>query len=175
MEQFDRHDKYLTVRETLDFAFKCRRGGTHRYMNISKDPANESKIAELDEENWFVNLMLQSLGLGQVAETFVGDDVTVRGVSGGERRRVSLGEMACAGTPIMCLDEISTGLDGTCSRSSTYFAKSLFVYYTNDPLCDASSMLQPQVPSIFAKRLVIYAACIRQSKLSRSYSLRPRQ
>lgn len=43
-------------------------------------------------------------------DTFVGDS-DVRGISGGQRRRVTVGEMLMATTPFMCGDEISTGLD----------------------------------------------------------------
>lgn len=43
---------------------------------------------------------------------FTGDQTTVRGVSGGEKKRVTVAELAVARVPIMCCDEISTGLDG---------------------------------------------------------------
>ena len=112
VDQLDRHHEYLTVKETLDFAFKCRRGGTHRHLNIPYNPENDAKIAELDKADYTVNLVMEALGLKRVEDTFVGDDERVRGVSGGERKRVTVGEMACTGTPIICMDEISTGLDG---------------------------------------------------------------
>lgn len=55
------------------------------------------------------------LGLDHVGDTFVGND-TVRGVSGGQRRRVTVGEMSMYQAPVFCGDEISTGLDA----ASTY-------------------------------------------------------
>jgi ABC-type multidrug transport system ATPase subunit len=42
----------------------------------------------------------------------VGDQENVRGISGGEKKRVTVAEMLCVGSPIICCDEISTGLDG---------------------------------------------------------------
>jgi ABC-type proline/glycine betaine transport system ATPase subunit len=44
-------------------------------------------------------------------QTFVGDQNTVRGVSGGEKKRVTVAEMLVVNTPVICCDEISTGLD----------------------------------------------------------------
>jgi ABC-type multidrug transport system ATPase subunit len=50
------------------------------------------------------------MDLSQCADTFVGDD-NVRGISGGQRRRVTVGEMMQGANPVACADEISTGLD----------------------------------------------------------------
>ena len=56
---------------------------------------------------------MEALGLTRVKDTFVGDQQTVRGVSGGEKKRVTVGEMSVGFFPVLCMDEISTGLDGT--------------------------------------------------------------
>lgn len=53
---------------------------------------------------------MEALGLSHVCDTFAGSS-EVRGVSGGQRRRVTRGEMMSYAAPIMCGDEISTGLD----------------------------------------------------------------
>jgi len=91
--QSDIHSPRLTVAETLHFANRC------------KDDAMSTTVA----------LTLEGLGLTHVQDTFVGND-NIRGVSGGQRRRVTLGEMLVAGqqgrmSPILCADELSTGLD----------------------------------------------------------------
>lgn len=39
-----------------------------------------------------VNKILEILGLSRVKDTFVGDQTTVRGVSGGEKKRVTVAE-----------------------------------------------------------------------------------
>lgn len=72
-------------------------------------------ILELDAEKTSVNLKIEALGISHVANTFVGNS-DVRGVSGGQRRRVTVGEMMQGPAPIFCGDEISTGLDA----ASTY-------------------------------------------------------
>ena len=55
--------------------------------------------------------MLEAIGLAKVKDTFVGN-AKVRGVSGGQRKRVTVGEMMCVSSQVQMFDEISTGLDG---------------------------------------------------------------
>mmetsp|Transcript_7724 Transcript_7724/g.15931 ORF Transcript_7724/g.15931 Transcript_7724/m.15931 type:complete len:795 (+) Transcript_7724:147-2531(+) len=92
VQQLDIHAPYLTVKETFEFAKQCRTGG------------RESTVAGSE------NLTIEGLGLAHVKDTFVGNS-DVRGVSGGQRRRVTLGEMMEGWNPVACADEISTGLD----------------------------------------------------------------
>lgn len=56
------------------------------------------------------NLTIEGLDLAVCRDTYVGD-ANNRGVSGGQRRRVSVGEMLVGQSPVACADEISTGLD----------------------------------------------------------------
>ncbi|KAJ3683387.1 hypothetical protein LUZ60_013614 [Juncus effusus] len=58
---------------------------------------------------------LKILGLENCADTLVGNQM-LRGVSGGERKRVTTGEMLVGPTKVLFMDEISTGLDS----STTY-------------------------------------------------------
>ena len=75
------------------------------------DPDVQKAIEKMDEEDWMVKAVMEGLGLTRVKDTFVGDNVAVRGVSGGEKKRVTVAEMFCVGAPVICCDEISTGLD----------------------------------------------------------------
>eukprot|EP00522_Entomoneis_paludosa_P012046 CAMPEP_0172443714 /NCGR_PEP_ID=MMETSP1065-20121228/3929_1 /TAXON_ID=265537 /ORGANISM="Amphiprora paludosa, Strain CCMP125" /LENGTH=1500 /DNA_ID=CAMNT_0013194039 /DNA_START=53 /DNA_END=4555 /DNA_ORIENTATION=+ len=111
IDQIDRLHPWLTVWETCEFAWKCRSGGTHREPWFDKSPEADAMIATMDENMEQVTKILQGLGLTRVKDTFVGDQSTVRGVSGGEKKRVTVAEMFCVGTPVVCCDEISTGLD----------------------------------------------------------------
>jgi ABC-type multidrug transport system ATPase subunit len=54
--------------------------------------------------------VLRMLGIAHTKDTPVGDSM-LRGVSGGERKRVTIGEMIVGGRNVFMLDEISTGLD----------------------------------------------------------------
>ncbi|XP_022148375.1 ABC transporter G family member 31 isoform X2 [Momordica charantia] len=59
--------------------------------------------------------VLKVLGLDVCSETLVGNDM-VRGISGGQRKRVTSGEMIVGPRKTLFMDEISTGLDS----STTY-------------------------------------------------------
>jgi ABC-type multidrug transport system ATPase subunit len=113
IDQIDRLHPFLTVFETCEFAWRCRSGGTHRkkYFHATTNEANDL-IAKYDTELFQVHKVLEGLGLLRVKDTFVGDQERVRGVSGGEKKRVTVAEMFCVGLPVHCCDEISTGLDG---------------------------------------------------------------
>ena len=117
VEQLDRHEPRMTVMETFDFAYQCVSGGSHTFGKdaILEDVNMKKAIEEMDAQKWVIHLSLQSLGLENVANTFVGN-ADVRGVSGGQRRRVTFGEMIQGPNPVLCGDEVSTGLDA----ASTY-------------------------------------------------------
>ncbi|WJX53730.1 ATP-binding cassette sub- G member 5 [Trifolium repens] len=59
-----------------------------------------------------VKSLIQELGLDHVAGTRIGDD-RVRGISGGERRRVSIGVEVIHDPKVLILDEPTSGLDST--------------------------------------------------------------
>jgi ABC-type multidrug transport system ATPase subunit len=113
IDQIDRLHPYLTVWETLTFSWKCRHAGTHKppYIDVS-DPELKERIQKMDEEQFVTNIVLEGLGLMRVKDTFVGDSTSIRGVSGGEKKRVTVGEFVTIRIPVLCMDEISTGLDG---------------------------------------------------------------
>ncbi|KAG7350244.1 ABC-2 type transporter-domain containing protein [Nitzschia inconspicua] len=111
IDQIDRLHPYLTVKETCEFAWNCRTGGTHKTPLMGDGPEIQAEIEKMDKEQTTIIAVLQAMGLTRVRDTFVGDQETVRGVSGGEKKRVTVSEMSVGGYPIMCMDEISTGLD----------------------------------------------------------------
>lgn len=57
-----------------------------------------------------VEAVLSWLGLTQCQNTLVGDAM-VRGISGGEKRRLTSAEVMMGTKPLYVMDEISTGLD----------------------------------------------------------------
>lgn len=86
----------LTVEETLVFTAKLR-------LNLPN--------LELRSR---VKLLIHELGLTHVANARVGDD-RVRGISGGERRRVSIGVAVVHDPEVVILDEPTSGLDSNCA------------------------------------------------------------
>ncbi|KAJ3703265.1 hypothetical protein LUZ61_006970 [Rhynchospora tenuis] len=86
----------LTVEETLSFSAEFR---LPRTLSASKKKAR-------------VQALIDQLGLRNAANTIIGDEGH-RGVSGGERRRVSIGTDIIHDPILLFLDEPTSGLDST--------------------------------------------------------------
>lgn len=92
--QADRLLPTLTVRETLT------------YMAYLKLPGNSS-LAEIEAK---VQSVIMDMGLSHVADNRIGGAV-IRGVSGGEKRRITIGVQLLKDPDILLLDEPTSGLD----------------------------------------------------------------
>ncbi|CAH8327794.1 unnamed protein product [Eruca vesicaria subsp. sativa] len=90
----------LTVEETLMFAAEFRL------------PRSLSKA----KKSLRVQALIDQLGLGNAAKTIIGDEGH-RGISGGERRRVSIGIDIIHDPILLFLDEPTSGLDSTSALS----------------------------------------------------------
>jgi ATP-binding cassette, subfamily G (WHITE), member 2, PDR len=110
-QEVDKHFPHLTVGETLEFAARVR-------------TPQQRLIEGVSREAWakhFAAVIMAVFGLSHTYNTKVGNDF-VRGVSGGERKRVSIAEMALAGSPIAAWDNSTRGLD---AATALEFTKSL--------------------------------------------------
>ncbi|KAK1586377.1 hypothetical protein Q3G72_001998 [Acer saccharum] len=131
ISQTDNHIPELTVRETLDFAARYQ-GSSEGFAGYMKDLTHlekERKIRPSPEIDAFMkassvggkkhsvstDYVLKVLSLDVCSDTIVGNDM-LRGVSGGQRKRVTTGEMVVGPRKTLFMDEISTGLDS----STTY-------------------------------------------------------
>lgn len=113
--QRDYHFPTLTVKETFqfahDFCTPVSKEGIYQRLSSGTVEENESARAILDHEmDLHPDLVIASLGLKHCEDTVVGDEM-LRGVSGGERKRVTTGEMQFGFKEAAMMDEISTGLD----------------------------------------------------------------
>ncbi|KAJ3670856.1 hypothetical protein LUZ60_008282 [Juncus effusus] len=130
ISQNDLHIGEMTVRETLAFSARCQGVGTRYDMltelsrrekaaNIKPDPDIDvyMKASAMggQEANVVTDYIIKILGLEICADTMVGNDM-IRGISGGQRKRVTTGEMLVGPARALFMDEISTGLDS----STTY-------------------------------------------------------
>ncbi|KAH9259532.1 hypothetical protein BASA81_001953 [Batrachochytrium salamandrivorans] len=109
-EQTDLHIPIMTVRETLEFAQQCR--GRPETGNAEIKPKERVMLGNR------VDLVMAVLGLTRVADTVAGNE-NLKGISGGEMRRLTLGEMLVAGAKVLLLDEVSTGLDSAATFDIT--------------------------------------------------------
>ncbi|KAJ5151568.1 hypothetical protein N7492_009863 [Penicillium capsulatum] len=107
----DIHFPTLTVNRTMKFALR------------NKVPSE--RPTELENRNEFVaekrDNILGSLGIGHTQKTLVGNEF-IRGVSGGERKRVSLAEVLAGQSPLQFWDNPTRGLD---SKAAVEFARML--------------------------------------------------
>ncbi|ETO70290.1 hypothetical protein F444_13213, partial [Phytophthora nicotianae P1976] len=115
VNQRDKHFPTLTVKETLEFAHKFSGGEFIRRGEELLSKGSEKENLEALEAtkayfNHYPEIVIQQLGLQNCQDTIVGDAM-LRGVSGGERKRVTTGEMEFGMKYVSLMDEISTGLD----------------------------------------------------------------
>ncbi|OAE18414.1 hypothetical protein AXG93_3426s1070 [Marchantia polymorpha subsp. ruderalis] len=153
--QTDRHLPTLSVRETVDFAYKC----TSLFPQESAKNSEAVKIVkELGGADLPLELILHLLGLRAVADSAVGS-ATVRGVSGGERHRVTTAEMVVGTFAVLLLDEISTGLD---SSATFDIVSALRTMARVRQITCLLSLLQPspEVFDMFDRVIVLNEGCI---------------
>lgn len=101
-QEVDKHFPHLTVGQTLEFAARVR-------------TPSQRLVDGVTREQWakhMTEVIMAVYGLSHTYNTKVGNDF-VRGVSGGERKRVSIAEMALAGSPIAAWDNSTRGLDAS--------------------------------------------------------------
>ncbi|KAJ0075535.1 hypothetical protein Patl1_34365 [Pistacia atlantica] len=127
ISQHDLHIGEMTVRETLAFSARCQGVGTRYEMlaelsrrekaaNIKPDPDIDvymkAAATEGQEASVITDYIIKILGLEVCADTMVGDEM-FRGISGGQKKRVTTGEMLVGPANALFMDEISTGLDSS--------------------------------------------------------------
>ncbi|CAK4323708.1 unnamed protein product [Aphanomyces euteiches] len=131
--QRDYHYPELTVQETMEFAHQSCGGVVPQRILDSLQhgtPEENAKAREVLEHLYqgFPDIVVRQLGLTICKDTIVGDAM-MRGVSGGERKRVTIGEMEFGMKQVSFLDEISTGLDSAATfdivKSQRSMAKTL--------------------------------------------------
>ncbi|KAL8951290.1 MAG: hypothetical protein Q9222_002728 [Ikaeria aurantiellina] len=127
--ELDVHFPQLSVGQTLDFAARAR-APHNRLPGVSRDMYAEH----------LRDVIMTIFGLGHAADTMVGNDF-VRGVSGGERKRVSIAE-----APLQCWDNSTRGLDSATAlkfvqtlRTSTALTGATAIvtlYQASQSICD---------------------------------------
>ncbi|KAK9319147.1 ABC-2 type transporter-domain-containing protein [Lipomyces orientalis] len=139
----DQHFPHLTVGQTLNFAAAARTPST-RVRGVPRDKFSKH-IAEV---------MMTIFGLIHSRNTKVGNDY-VRGVSGGERKRVSIAEMAVSGSPICCWDNSTRGLD---AATALEFIQALRIASNVAGATQAVAIYQASqaIYDIFDKAIVLY-------------------
>ncbi|PWA55702.1 AAA+ ATPase domain-containing protein [Artemisia annua] len=154
ISQNDLHIPEMTVRETLDFSSRFQGTGSRAdiMMEVNRREKEGGIIPDPDIDTFMkaisiegqkttlqTNYILKILGLDICADTMFGDAMR-RGISGGQKKRLTTGEMIVGPTKALFMDEISNGLDS----STTYQIIACLQQLAH--LTDASvliSLLQP--------------------------------
>lgn len=141
--EVDVHFPQLSVGDTLGFAAKAR-CPTHIPGGIKR----------ADYARFTRDAVMAQLGITHTINTRVGNDF-VRGVSGGERKRVTIAEATLSGAPLQCWDNSTRGLD---SANAIEFCKTLRTSTELRASTAAVAIYQsPQSAyDIFNKVLVLY-------------------
>eukprot|EP01117_Protostelium_nocturnum_P006316 TRINITY_DN227_c0_g1_i1.p1 TRINITY_DN227_c0_g1~~TRINITY_DN227_c0_g1_i1.p1 ORF type:complete len:1474 (-),score=463.74 TRINITY_DN227_c0_g1_i1:47-4363(-) len=106
----DAHFPQLTVRQTLNFALKTKTPGNR----LPEESRKTFRAKTFD-------LLLSMFGMQKQVDTFVGNE-WLRGLSGGERKRMSIIEAMTVSPAICCWDCSTRGLD---AASALDYAKSI--------------------------------------------------
>ena len=142
-QEIDEHFPHLTVGETLSFAAAAR--------VPQRRPDDQTRSEYIDTA---VKVIMAVFGLTHVCNTKVGDNF-VRGVSGGERKRVSIAEMFLSRARIGAWDNSTRGLD---AASALQFTKSLRRSADLGRSCHAVAAYQASqsMYDLFDKVVVLY-------------------
>ncbi|MBA0571637.1 hypothetical protein Golob_002018, partial [Gossypium lobatum] len=139
ISQHDLHHGEMTVRETLDFSGRCLGVGT-RYELLAELSRREKQAGikpdpEIDafmkatamagqKTSLGTDYVLKILGMDICSDIMVGDDMR-RGISGGQKKRVTTGEMLVGPAKALFMDEISTGLDSSTTFQIVKFMRQM--------------------------------------------------
>ncbi|KAH9670318.1 ABC transporter G family member 37 [Citrus sinensis] len=109
ISQNDLHIAEMTVRETVDFSARCQGVGSREetMMEVSRREKEAGIVPDPD-----IDTYMKILGLDVCADTMVGNAMR-RGISGGQKKRLTTGEMIVGPTKALFMDEITNGLDSS--------------------------------------------------------------
>jgi ABC-type multidrug transport system ATPase subunit len=128
-DQADTHIEFLTVRETLDFSSSL----SNPYHN------------DRDKNETSVDKVIDMLHLREAEHTYIGNEF-VKGVSGGQKKRVTTGEQLVSGAAVVIMDNYSDGLD---SNTTTQISQALRQSCDTTGRIVIASLKQPP-PEVFA-------------------------
>lgn len=102
MAENDVHFPQLTVGDTLLFAAKARAPPSDTFPGVTQDMYAQHMR----------DVIMATYGLTHTMNTAVGNAI-IPGVSGGERKRVSIAEASLSRSPLQCWDNSTRGLDSS--------------------------------------------------------------
>ncbi|CAN6607203.1 protein Snq2p [Trichomonascus vanleenenianus] len=142
--ELDVHFPHLTVEQTLKFAIACRTPRS-RLDNMSRS----------EYQQLMTDLLATVFGLRHTYKTKVGNDY-VRGVSGGERKRVSIAEALAARGSVYCWDNATRGLDASTALEYNHAIRSATNFLENSAVV-AIYQAGENIYKLYDKVTVVYS------------------
>lgn len=141
--EVDVHFPQLSVGDTLTFAARARQP---RHL---PEGLNKNHFA-----NHLRDVVMAMFGISHTMNTRVGNEF-IRGVSGGERKRVTISEAALSGAPLQCWDNSTRGLD---SANAIEFCRTLRLQTElfNSTACVSIYQAPQTAYDFFDKAVVLY-------------------
>ncbi|KAM0228564.1 hypothetical protein ACHAPO_010642 [Fusarium lateritium] len=141
--EVDAHFPHMTVSETLEFAALARCPKTV-----------PSGISRNDYAQHHRDVIMAIFNISHTKHTRVGDDF-IRGISGGERKRVTISEAALSYSPLQCWDNSTRGLD---SATALEFCQTLRTQadILGSTACVAIYQASQDAYDVFDKVIVLY-------------------
>ncbi|BGO96274.1 Multidrug resistance protein [Rhodotorula toruloides] len=139
----EQHFPMLTVGQTLEFAAQAR--------------APRHPPGGLSQRDWAKQLaavVMAIFGISDTKDVKVGNDY-IRGVSGGQRKRVSIAEVALAGAPLALWDNSTRGLDSATAVSFCQTIKAS-AELTGGVACVAIYQAPQPAYECFSRAIVLY-------------------
>ncbi|KAL7247866.1 hypothetical protein ACSBR2_002720 [Camellia fascicularis] len=139
VSQHDLHHGEMTVRETLDFSARCLGVGKRYEMLVELSKREKEAGIEPDPEidafmkatavsgqetSLLTDYVIKILRLDNCVDIMVGDDMR-SGISGGQEKRLTTGEMLVGPAKALFTDEISTGLDSSTTFQIVKFMRQM--------------------------------------------------
>ena len=133
----------LQVGQTLNFAAQAR-APRNRLPGVTRQRYAQH----------MTDVIMAVFGLSHTYSTRVGNDF-IRGVSGGERKRVSIAEASLGSSPLQCWDNSTRGLD---SATALEFVRTLRLStdITGSTACVAIYQASQSIYDIFDKVVLLY-------------------
>ncbi|PWN42438.1 putative SNQ2-ABC transporter [Ceraceosorus guamensis] len=145
----DVHFPTLTVAQTLDFAISTRAPASGRRPGLSEDgKSTRDEYTSLARE-----AIATILGLRHTFNTKVGNEL-IRGISGGEKKRVSIAELMATRAKVAMYDSPTRGLD---SSTAVEFGQALRIMtdLTDMTVCASVYQAGEGLTSLFDKVVVL--------------------
>ena len=141
--EVDTHFPQLSVGDTLTFA-------AHARAPRQLPPG----VTKNSFANHLRDVVMAMFGIGHTINTRVGNEY-IRGVSGGERKRVTIAEAALSNSPLQCWDNSTRGLD---SANAIEFCKTLKLQAElfQNTACVSIYQAPQSAYDLFDKAIVLY-------------------